>query len=219
MIARGESRGDGRREASLLTVPGPRGRRLQARYAFTIFTFEMDAGIPCMLSPMDIAGLVVGIITGVVTIGFRGGQDALKLSRAANQMARDIRSTVERAVNSQVYNAGTGNENQCTSPDKDITPGYGVHFTTASYFQYVDCGGNDGYQSGLDEIVGEVFSLEPGVNIQSVSPNSVSVFFLSPDPAVLFWPSGNPSSAQIVLEVGGKTKTITITNKGVVNIN
>ena len=164
---------------------------------------------------------IIGILTGVVTIGFRGGQDALKLSRAANQMARDIRSTVEFAVNSQVYNAGTVNENQCTSPDKDITPGYGVHFTTASYFQYVDCGGNDGYQFGTDERV-KTFSLEPGVNIQSVSPpvnNIISVFFLSPDPIISFFGSGILTSAQIVLEAGGKTKTITITNKGVVNIN
>ena len=166
---------------------------------------------------------IIGILTGVVTIGFRGGQDALKLSRAANQMARDIRSTIEFAVNSQVHNAGTAYENQCTPPplDKDITPGYGVHFTTASYFQYVDCGGNDGYQFGTDEIA-KVFSLEPGVNIQSVSPpfnNIISVFFFSPDPIISFFGSANPKSAQIVLEAGGKTKTVTITNKGVININ
>ena len=71
----------------------------------------------------------------------------------------------------------------------------------------------------------EIFSLEEGVQIVDVffgsPPSSVatSIFFESPDPKIFIQGGTTIASVQIVLEAGGKTKTITITNKGVVNIN
>ena len=163
---------------------------------------------------------IITIISSLVFVNFRSGEKSLALDRSAHKVAQDIRRTMEIAMRSQIYQEGTGQENKCANNDP-ISPGYGIHFTTVSppsYFSYVDCIANKKYQSGQDEKL-EIFSLEKGVNIDRLDPvTNMSIFFESPDLKV-YVNGFLGNEASIVLESGGRERTITVTDKGVIDID
>jgi len=166
---------------------------------------------------------IIGLISVALVPSFGSGNESLALNRATHRVARDIRDTMGRAFNGEVYREGTSNENECVPPGPSgpIEPGYGIYFdasTPTSYFVFVDCNGNNTWQPAVVDEEVEIFSLEEGVQIFSVSPPTTSIFFEAPDPKI-FINNGTNVSVQIVLRAGGGQRTITVTNKGVITID
>ena len=134
---------------------------------------------------------VIGIVTGVVALNFRSGQQNLALDRAAQKVAQDIRKTAERAIQTQQNPCGSG-----------TLSGYGIHFdlgVSASYLIFAECGGgNDRYDSGIDEPVRTV-QMEEAIEIASVVPNPLDIVFTPPDPTVSF--IGAATSGTVTVQV------------------
>ncbi len=160
--------------------------------------------------------MVIGIMifmTVLVLPNWRRGNQGLAMERALHQIAQDITRAEEMALRAQFFQCQTGS-----------IKGYGVYWDRAampdSYILFADCNSSNQYESQVDSIV-ETIALEPGVAISSLSPDpSFSIVFAPPEPAVTIKP-GNPSQAQIVLTLDsepGTTRTITVTSRGIIDI-
>lgn len=160
--------------------------------------------------------VVIGIMifmTALVLPNWRRGSQELALDRALHQVAQDITRAEESALRAQFFQCQTGS-----------IKGYGVYWDRTampdSYILFADCNGSEKYESNVDSVV-ETIVLEPGVAISSLSPDpSFSIVFSPPEPSVRIKP-GNPSQAQIVLTLDsepGTTRTITVTSRGIINI-
>lgn len=168
---------------------------------------------------------IVILISAAIVPSFGSGEESLALDRAAHRVSRDIRDTMGRALNGEIYREGNPPENECVAPGPNgpgsMSPGYGIYFdasTPTSYFVFVNCNPNSAWQPGnVDEVV-ETFSLEKGVQIFSVNPPTTSIFFEAPDPKI-FINNGTDVSMQIVFQAGGRQRTITVTDKGVIDID
>lgn len=159
--------------------------------------------------------VVVGIMifmTALILPNWRRGNQGLAIDRAIHRIAQDITRAEEMALRAQFFQCQAGS-----------IKGYGVYWDRTampdSYVLFADCNGNEAYD-GSDATV-ETIAIENGVNISSLSPDpSFSIVFTPPEPRVLISP-GAPSQAQIVLALDsepGTTRTITVTSRGIVDI-
>ena len=155
---------------------------------------------------------IIVLMTAITLPNWHAGETTLALDRAAHKLSQDIRKATELAQRAQLFQCATGN-----------ISGYGVYVSTgtpSSYILYVECNGNQEYNSGVDAKFQEVI-LEGKVQITSAVPNSFSVFFVPPVPTITIQP-GNLTEAQITLSIAGdptRSKTIGITTKGVIDID
>ena len=165
---------------------------------------------------------IISILTGMVLINFRPGQQQLTLQRAASKLAQDIRRTQEMAMSAR----------ECTDP----TPcpaggvpsgGYGIYFdqdVAGNYIIYADGGATQNLRRDSVEDLETVF-LEQGVSIISVTPTQItrqlSINFKPPDPKTSFKDgAGNIQTyAQIILQADSKTKTIMVNQVGQIEID
>ena len=111
--------------------------------------------------------------------------------------------------------------------------GYGVYMHTDNplylkeYRIFGDCNANKRYNEGAGaDVAVEVLQFEKGVKILSVSldgtlKDQVHIFFIPPDPQVEINP-GPAATAQVILQLENdpsRVKTLTINNKGVIDID
>src|SRR3989338_2511652 len=157
---------------------------------------------------------IITLMTAITVSSWRGGEATLALDRAAHKLAQDMRKAMELAQRAQPFD--------CTVGSGSIS-GYGIYVSRsdpASYILYVECNGNEIYNPGPDAQFHEVF-LENKIEISSAAPNSFSVFFAPPVPTITIQ-QGPLNQAQVTLSVVGdpsRFKIVTITNKGVIDID
>jgi prepilin-type N-terminal cleavage/methylation domain-containing protein len=155
---------------------------------------------------------IITLMTAITLPNWHAGETTLALDRAAHKLSQDIRKATELAQRAQFFQCATGN-----------ISGYGVYISTgtpSSYILYVECNGNQEYNSGVDAKFQEV-TLESKMQITSATPDPFSVFFVPPVPTITIQP-GDLTEAQVTLSVVGdpsRLKTITITTKGIIDID
>tara|TARA_Y100000310_G_scaffold32715_1_gene30985 strand:- start:447 stop:977 length:531 start_codon:yes stop_codon:yes gene_type:complete len=159
---------------------------------------------------------IVVLMTILVLPNWRAGEQSLALQRSAQKLAQDTRRAQELALRAQSFTCQIG-----------TISGYGIFFDQSapnSYILFAECNGNNTYNDGIDGIVdGESISLESGVEIASVTPGpTVSIVFIPPTPTIWINNDVGQTSVQVVLRRTGdpaSTKTITITNKGIIDVD
>lgn len=158
---------------------------------------------------------IIALMTSIGVVGWHAGAETLALDRAAHKLAQDIRKATELAQRAQFFDC---------DPSKTLgyaITGYGIYVSSSTptlYTLYIECSGNQEYTAGVDAVF-ETVVLEN--RIQITSPGSLSVFFVPPVPTITIQP-GNLTEAQIILSVAGDStrfKTITITTKGIIDID
>ncbi len=159
---------------------------------------------------------IIVLMTAAILPNWHAGETTLALDRAAHKLAQDIRKATELAQRAQF--------SQCTTGS---IRGYGIYISTGtptSYILYVECSIpiNETYDAGVDAIF-QTVTLENKIQITSATPGSFSVLFVPPVPTITIR-SGvqNFDSAEIVLSVAGdssRSKTVTITTKGIIDID
>ncbi|MBI2124054.1 MAG: type II secretion system protein [Candidatus Wildermuthbacteria bacterium] len=159
-----------------------------------------------------ISVFIIVLMTAITLPNWRTGETALALDRAAHTLSQNIRKATELAQRAQFYQCTTGS-----------ISGYGMYISSAapvSYILYVECNGNDTYNAGSDAIF-QTTTLENRIQITSATPSSFSAFFVPPVPTITIQPGGL-TQAQVTLSVVGdpsRSKTITITTKGIIDID
>ncbi len=151
-------------------------------------------------------------MTALVLPNWRRGNQGLALERALHQVAQDITRAEESALRAQFFQCQTGS-----------IKGYGVYWDRNampdSYLVFADCNGNEKYD--ISDTTVETIEMENGISISSLSPDpSFSIVFTPPEPRVTIDP-GDPSQVQIILTLDsepGTTRTITVTSKGIIDI-
>ena len=165
------------------------------------------------LPELLISVFVIVLMTALVVPNWRTGETTLALDRAAHKLAQDVRKATELAQRAQFYQCTTG-----------TISGYGMYISTGtpiSYTLYVECNGNQEYNTGVDAVF-QTTVLENRIQIDSATtPSSFSILFVPPVPTITIQP-GDPSQAQVTLSVvddPSRFKIITITNKGIIDID
>jgi prepilin-type N-terminal cleavage/methylation domain-containing protein len=150
---------------------------------------------------------IITILTAIVVFNYRSGGEQLALQRAANQLAEDIRRTMEMAL--------SGKERAGSFPQG----GYGIYFNTSSassYIIFADSNGNKNYDSG--EEVEVVKIKEKNITIFSISSgSSLSITFLPPVPEINFLPSSETVNISL-RNSQSQTKNIFINKVGLIEI-
>lgn len=157
---------------------------------------------------------IIVFITGLTIVNLKPGEGELLLERSIHQVARDSRSVMGITLRAKPHSCGA-------VPNFS---GYGIHFTPGdtTYLLFSDCNGSKKYEPSDDEE--EVFKLKEGVRIQDATPlqgGGLHVLFVPPNPDVYINTDPDEPQAQIILELvsdSTRTRTLTITNKGVIDI-
>lgn len=154
------------------------------------------------------------ILSVTLALNFQTGDRNLAIDRAAHSVSQDIREAIGFTLGTKPHNCGPSN-----------FKGYGVHFKggETSYITFADCNGNRIYQAAdLDE--SGPIELETGFRISSATPTTggkLNILFSPPEPEVWINNALAAGPAVIVLqsiEDTSITRTITVTNKGVIDI-
>jgi len=167
-------------------------------------------------------GLMI-FLAGLVVPSWRAGEVNSALNRSAHKLSQDIRRAQELSLRAQAFD-------DC--PINTSITGYGIVFDTSwsstQYRLFANCkldGSADDYAFSANDVVlpGETITVERGIKIALVSPTSqmISIVFIPPTPLIFINP-GELDSGQIVLaRVNDATaiKTITITNKGIIDVD
>ncbi|MDP2641471.1 MAG: type II secretion system protein [Candidatus Yanofskybacteria bacterium] len=158
---------------------------------------------------------VIGMVSTVMVLSWRQGQDSLALQRATQKLAQDIRRASELALRAQT------DVSQLESPcgSGSIT-GYGISFPSVpaeSYVLFGDCDGSRTYEAGTDAVLRTVFLEQKTTVIES----PFSVMFTPPEPKV--YVNGfemTVGSAEITLQSGeeGDTRIITVYPTGTIEV-
>ncbi len=150
---------------------------------------------------------IVIFLTAFVLLNYRVGQDQHALSRAAHKLVQDLRTTQEMAMSMSAEYCGG-------SPK-----GYGVHFKQSwpdYYILFAECDGNKQYNSGIDNIVEQIY-LEKGIIISGLSPASdLDICFTPPNPTT--WITSG-QQATIILSIKDsplETKTVKVNSIGLI---
>lgn len=156
---------------------------------------------------------IIVLMTGISILSWRSGEAALALGRAAHKLSQDVRKATELAQRAQSL-----------VPPLTCAPGtvsgYGIYISSAtptSYTLYAECNGNQEYNVGVDAVF-QTVTLERQIQI---TPATLSILFVPPVPTITIQP-GNLQEARIILSVAGdpaRSKTITITTKGIIDID
>jgi len=133
---------------------------------------------------------IIVVISSILIINFRQGEQTYKLQRNAYLVAQGIRKAQNMALSSSEHNG-------------EIKNYYGVYFNTAgSDFFYIFASDNKIYNPGSNEEV-EKIELEEGMVIKDISKNNLNIVFSPPYAVVSF----NPSVSQATITVGKESGT------------
>jgi len=122
-----------------------------------------------------VAVFIIGVLTMMMLLNYRTGQDQASLTRSAAAFETDVRRTQNLAVASQEFGGS-------------IPCGYGIHYLGVRTFALYAGGlggsancqaSNHNFQSGLDSVYQDMKIIEPGVVFKSAFPD---IFFEPPDP-------------------------------------
>jgi len=150
---------------------------------------------------------IVSIITSMAMVNYKASQQQLAIQRSAAKLASDIRRTQEMTLSAREI------------PNSTIY-GYGMYFNTGNpnqYIIYADKNGDSSYNGGNEDV--EIISFESGVELDSLSPSPLSIFFKPPDPITII--SGTENKATIKVHLKSDTgikKTIEVNKVGMVEI-
>ncbi|HEB13544.1 MAG TPA: type II secretion system protein [candidate division CPR3 bacterium] len=153
---------------------------------------------------------IISLLTALTLPNWRAGEKSLALQRSAFKLAQDIRRTEEMSLRAEAFTCQEGN----------IT-GYGMVFNTSSpdtYTLFADCDGDNTYGAGDSEV--EILEFEGNTVISNLVPGPwASVVFVPPTPLIWLKP-GSPQEIQIQLTStgGSQTREVTITRKGIIDI-
>jgi prepilin-type N-terminal cleavage/methylation domain-containing protein len=183
-----------------------------------------------LIELMSVVAMVT-IVTGIVFANYGIGRDSMALERASQKLYQDFRLVINTAMSGSNEYSGVG-----------------IYFDESNSTQYIiykDTNDNRIYDSGGGETLYTI-NIESGVKISDIAKTSGvltyngggntnigAIFFKSPYPTVYLNPSATNSiqgierytveQISIVLsttDTGNiRTKTITINNSGMVNIN
>ena len=171
---------------------------------------------------------IIALISAIVLVNYRGGQERFALQRSTHILAQDMRHAQELAMRAENFH-GTVSRG-----------GFGVHLVsnTSSYILFADCDGDrvfdvttdfttecansgrTGFGVRSEEL--EIRQLERGVIITSISPASPStIVFIPPDPAILI-NNGVVTSTTITLGIMidgvNVTSSVIVNNAGLIAI-
>jgi len=166
---------------------------------------------------------VVSIISAITFTTLKKGGETLALDRSAHQVAQDMRRTGQMALRGEPFICPTGS-----------MVGYGIYFnrqTPSCYLIYAECDDKSFYDGidcrggggGPDRQV-ERIDLEQGVRIQGLWPPGFAgeALFIPPQLTVQINGNDDPGARlRVTLSLTSDstiTKTITITQKGTVEI-
>jgi len=152
---------------------------------------------------------IVAILSGIMIINFRSGEQANKLQRSAQQIIQGMREAQNMALSAVEYEGQVYNY-------------YGAHFNrqSMSNFFYIYVNSNAGYISG-SEI--KTITLENGIIVSAVSTDAqLDVAFTPPHAFVEFNPPVDDATITIKQENGScpqDCRYIKINNKGWMTIS
>jgi prepilin-type N-terminal cleavage/methylation domain-containing protein len=182
--------------------------------------------------------VVIGILSAMVLIGFRGFNESLALDRAARGIAQDVKRTAQFAIQaSQTLYCDGGTT---------LPSGFGIYVNNGDdfYTLYAEC--SDGTAEGFTPSSGppaerdkvlEIIQLEQPVVISSVEADGGvgwSLVFFPPDPDVVVCQDGNgncngshklfpdpssPPPISVTISNGSRTKKIRINQRGFANVD
>lgn len=162
-----------------------------------------------LIELLVVASIII-ILSAIILINWRPGEQQLLLQRAAFKLAQDIRRASEMAMSTKEFQG-------------KVPAGYGVYLKQNDnyYLLYADTnpaeGGNEKYDSG-DDII-ETIYFEKGVYIKNISLSSLSINFRPPNPIVKI--DSLTTSATIIITLESdptKTKTIRVNNVGLIDV-
>ncbi len=181
------------------------------------------------LAELLIVITIVLLLFPMVLTNYNVGEKQLSLYRSAHSLAQDLRNVQEMAM--------TGETTPFQFGQNFPRGGYGLYFesNTNSYIIFADCDGDNEYDSSgiaascpeADSAPGESYPekikdipLEPGVIISSIIPvTPINIVFFPPTPIITIKPLPADNQAIITLTLAGKTKTITINNVGLIDVD
>lgn len=174
---------------------------------------------------------IFSVVTGLVMVNFRVGQQGDELRIASRLVESRIRRAQTAAIAGEtifVCKGGTDALKVCPSGDsadcaggtcqRDIPPGYGVHFSlgadAGSMVYFADTDGDKIFRP-REEI--HVFSVTSGafVTVSSIFPEQdtmLDIVFVPPKPSVFFNGERTPGIATVRLqhETTGATRDVTL---------
>jgi len=165
--------------------------------------------------------IVIAMISSIVFIDYRRGQERVVLQRSIHRLAQDIRRTQELTMRAEDFRGSVSRG------------GFGVRFesNTSSYVLFADCD-NDRFFDATGNTLRtcatstttdpfpeklEMRTLEEGVIINS-TPSPANIVFIPPDPAVRINNRNDITNVIITLSIGNYTGTITVYNSGLIAI-
>lgn len=166
---------------------------------------------------------IIAIISGVVLVNYRPGQQGLDLQRAASKLASDIRRVQEMATSTREYTGCSGGV---------FPTGYGIVLDSNQqgvYYIFADCNDNQVWDFDADETV-EAIPLGEGITIDDLSGpvRFLDIIFTSPDPTTTICEcasaigcscSPSPSAWIRLINEDGQTKTVNINQVGRVEVD
>ena len=152
---------------------------------------------------------IIALISTIMLTNYRGGQKESTLQRAAQQVVSDLRRAQNMAISTK---------------ELGTTYGYGVYFNSSgyptSYILFADADNDKYYDIG--EEVEAAIELPTHIQINSVSPSPVHIFFLPPDPTTFINADSTPgvsSTITLKIEDVAKTKTVTVNTAGLIEVD
>lgn len=149
-----------------------------------------------LIELLVVTGIIV-MFSAMILPNYRLGDEQLAIQRSAHKISQDIRRAQEFAISAKEFNGS-------------LPSGYGVYFNLDQPDRYIIFADLDGdyLYSGLSEKAEELI-FENNVRITSFEPvtaeTSLTVFFVPPDPTIVFTPDAQEVS--VVIEVEGLVKT------------
>ncbi|XOB41130.1 MAG: Tfp pilus assembly protein FimT/FimU [Candidatus Nealsonbacteria bacterium] len=181
------------------------------------------------LAEVLIVVAIILLLFPMVITNYNVGEKQFSLYRSAHSFAQDLRNTQEMAMTGELTPVQFG--------QNFPKGGYGLYFktNTNSYILFADCDGDNEYDpsgtatscleagsapgESYPEQIREI-SLEPGVIISDIIPTSpINIVFFPPVPVITINPLPADNQVIISLTLAGKTKTITINNVGLIDVD
>ena len=150
---------------------------------------------------------IIIILVVVIAPFYQESKAQLALDRSASKLAQDIRFVLEKSLAA---------EPSCSSQYQ-----YGIHLKVVdenNYKLFADCNNSNTYGGG-DDILETVF-LEAGIKFHAGTvPNNVNIVFEPPEPTIVITGGGSATIVLYSVEYLGKTRTITINQVGLIDID